>query len=59
MCTEYLITKIVAGETTEETKIVDCPDKPRSGNIRDCPKYKFIASGSSRQKKALPTWAKN
>lgn len=40
MCTEYLITKIVAGETTEETKIDDCPDKPSSGRIKDCPKYK-------------------
>ena len=58
MCTEYLITTIVAGVATEETKIDDCPEKPASGNIKDCPKYKFIAAGSSRQKKGLPDWAK-
>ncbi|RJE19041.1 hypothetical protein PHISCL_08624 [Aspergillus sclerotialis] len=59
MCTEYYITKTVGGEPKNETIIEECPEKPTSGKITDCPKYKFVPSGSSRQKKNLPSWAKN
>ncbi|KAJ5713585.1 uncharacterized protein N7483_010766 [Penicillium malachiteum] len=58
MCTEYLITTIVAGVTKEETEFDYCPQKPASGIIKDCPNYKLVVSGSSRQKKTLPDWAK-
>lgn len=41
MCTEYLITKIVAGDLNQETKVVDYVDKPPSGIIRDYANLQF------------------
>lgn len=58
MCDEYQITKIVEGKTTVETIANECDEKPATGTVKECPKYKFNAAGSSRQKKSLPSWAK-
>ena len=58
MCTEYFITKTVGGEPKHETIIDECDKKPASGTFKDCPDYKYIPSGSSRQRKGLPSWAK-
>jgi hypothetical protein len=57
MCEEYQITKIVGGVTTTETIENECNEKPPGRTIKQCPKYKFIPAGSSRQKKKLPSWA--
>jgi hypothetical protein len=59
MCKEFFITSMVAGVVHEETRIDECPEKPPSGIIKDCPNYKFIPSGSSRKKQTLPAWANN
>jgi hypothetical protein len=58
MCTEYQTTKIVGGVTTTEMITDECSEKPATGTVKDCPKCKFNAAGSSRQTKTLPGWAK-
>ncbi|KAJ5300155.1 hypothetical protein N7508_007398 [Penicillium antarcticum] len=57
MCTEYLITTIVAGKTTTTSEFDTCPDLPPSGNVKECPKYALKPAGSSRRKAGpLPDW---
>lgn len=57
MCQEFEITNIVNGVTNFERITKECDLKPATGNIKDCPNYKFHAAGSSRRKGTLPEWA--
>lgn len=58
MCEEYQTTSIVGCLTKTETIQKECPEKPAGSSIKQCPRYKFNAAGSSRQKRSLPSWAK-
>lgn len=59
MCDEYETTDIIEGKTKIGTIEKPCNEKPATGGIRACLKYKFHAAGSSRKKKELPAWAKS
>ena len=58
MCTEYQSIDIVGGVTITGTIVEQCSEKPTTGTVKDCPRYKLVQARYSRQQENSPGRAK-